>query len=65
MDFLGDLGQYSGHAFSCEQAKLLVYKLIGEAIDVNAYGLGRPIHIWELDQDSAKQVVDRFSRGGD
>jgi hypothetical protein len=39
-----------------ERAKLLAYKVIREAIEVGAYGLGHPIDIWEISKAGAKQA---------
>lgn len=35
-------------SLSCEEGKLLAYKVIRESIDVGAFGLGEPIDIWVI-----------------
>jgi hypothetical protein len=42
------LQKYAGRVLTRDCAKLLAYKVIEEAIQVGAYGLGHPIDIWEV-----------------
>ncbi len=42
------LAKYSAVPLTCEQAKVLTFKVIEEAIQVGAYGLGLPIDIWQI-----------------
>jgi proteasome beta subunit len=39
-----------------QRASLLAFKVIEEAIEVGAYGLGRPIDIWQLTQRDIKNL---------
>jgi len=48
--------KYNGIVLPCDRAKLLVYKVIEEAIQVGAYGLGPPIDVWHIDKDGVKQA---------
>ncbi len=52
------LAKYNGVTLPCDRAKLLVFKVIEEAIQVGAYGLGPPIDIWHIDKDGVKQADD-------
>lgn len=52
------LAKYNGIELPCDRAKMLVFKVIEEAIQVGAYGLGPPIDIWHIDKDGAKQAPD-------
>lgn len=42
------LQKYRDVQLSVEQASLLAFKVIEEAIDVGAYGLGPPIEVWQV-----------------
>lgn len=42
------LRKYHGIQLSMDQAALLAFKVIEEAIDVGAYGLGPPIEVWQV-----------------
>jgi 20S proteasome alpha/beta subunit len=42
------LAKYAGRPLTCGRAKLLAYKVVEEAIQVGAYGLGAPIDVWEV-----------------
>lgn len=52
------MGKYSSVLLPCDRAKMLVFKVIEEAIQVGAYGLGPPIDIWHIDKDGAKKADD-------
>jgi len=41
--------------FQIEQGTLIAYRVIREAIDIGAFGLGEPIDIWIIDKDGIKQ----------
>ena len=50
------LQKYQGQQLNLEQASLLAYKVINEAIEVGAYGLGPPIDIWHLLGNGMRQL---------
>jgi len=50
------LQKYQKTSFDVERASALAYKVLEEAIEVGAYGLGPPIGIWQLSKDGAKQL---------
>ena len=52
------LHKYAGCGLDCNRAKLLAYKVMEEAIQVGAYGLGSPIDIWEVKKDGVFQAID-------
>ena len=52
------LYKYAGTTLGREQAQLLAYKVIEEAIHVGAYGLGPPIDIWEVGQNGTSQATE-------
>lgn len=52
------LGKYSDVNLTCDTAKLLAYKVIEEAIQVGAYGLGPPIDIWEITSNKMHKCED-------
>ena len=52
------LQKYAGTRLTCENAKLLAFKVIEEAIQIGAYGLGPPVTIWTATQDGAKQISE-------
>jgi len=41
--------------FLVEQGSLIAYRVIRDAIDIGAFGLGEPIDIWVIDKDGPKQ----------
>lgn len=49
------LQKYHGRQLNLNQASLLAYKVIDEAIEVGAYGLGPPIDIWNIRPDGLRQ----------
>lgn len=51
------LRKYHGVPLSIEQAALLAFKVIEEAIEVGAYGLGPPIEVWQV-LPSGVKVLD-------
>lgn len=42
------LMKYESSVLTLEQARLLVFKIIEEAIEVGSWGMGRPIDIWDV-----------------
>ncbi len=40
--------------FSIEQAALVAYRVLRDAIDIGAFGLGEPIDIWVIDKDGIR-----------
>lgn len=52
------LQKYAGAVLARDHAKLLAYKVIEEAIQVGAYGLGPPIDIWEVCSGGVKQAKE-------
>lgn len=50
------LQKYQGRKLSLEKASLLAFKVVEEAIEVGAYGLGYPIDIWHVTSDGARQL---------
>lgn len=53
------LQKYAGVKLIRKHAKLLAYKVIEEAIQVGAYGLGPPIDIWTVTPDGVEQVTNQ------
>jgi 20S proteasome alpha/beta subunit len=51
------LAKYARARLSCDHAKLLAFKVIEEAIQVGAYGLGPPIDIWEVTESGPRQAT--------
>ena len=41
-------------SLSCDEGKVLAYKVIRESIDVGAFGLGEPIDIWVISETEVK-----------
>lgn len=52
------LQKYHGRTMSVEEASLLAFKVIEEAIEVGAYGLGPPIEIWHVSSNSLSHLDD-------
>ncbi|RLB04007.1 MAG: hypothetical protein DRG83_05815 [Deltaproteobacteria bacterium] len=50
------LQKYKGIDLDIERASVLAYKVIEEAIEVGAYGLGPPVHIWQLNENGVRQL---------
>ncbi len=48
------LQKYQRKSLNLERASVLAYKVIEEAIEVGAYGLGPPVDIWHLNTDGVK-----------
>jgi len=52
------LRKYAGVKLTRDQAKLLAFKVIEEAIEVGAYGLGPPIDIWDVGASGVTHVSE-------
>lgn len=48
--------KYANKQLNVDEAKLLAYKAISEAIAVAAFGLGHPINVWVVNQDGARRL---------
>ena len=51
------LQKYQGRSLTLEKATILAYKVIEEAIEVGAYGLGPPIDVWRITPAEVKQLT--------
>lgn len=52
------LAKYARRDIRVEHAKILAYKVIEEAIEVGAYGLGPPIDVWEISEKGKKKATE-------
>lgn len=52
------LQRYQGVTFEVSKAALLAFKVIEEAIEVGAYGLGPPIDVWQITQQGVKNYSE-------
>ncbi|MCX5893333.1 MAG: hypothetical protein NTW80_10270 [Deltaproteobacteria bacterium] len=52
------LQKYQGRSLTSEKAAILAYKVIEEAIEVGAYGLGPPIDVWQITRAGVKQLAE-------
>lgn len=52
------LQKYQGVKLSLEQASILAFKVIEEAIEVGSWGLGPPIHIWHIASTGINELDD-------
>ncbi|HAY22230.1 hypothetical protein [Desulfobacca acetoxidans] len=50
------LSKYQPQHLKLEQATLLAYKVVEEAIEVGAYGIGGPIDLWQLSAAGVKKL---------
>src|SRR2546422_2934961 len=57
------LTKYGGTQMVCDRAELLTYKIIEEAIQVGAYGLGPPIDIWSIDAAGVRRAAEERIAG--
>ncbi len=63
---IASFGKYGQQQFTLDQAKLIAYKTIYEAITVAAFGLNHPIDVWStqngqchrLDQNELRDLAD-------
>ncbi len=51
------------NGLSSEEAALLAYKVVKDAIEVGAYGLGEPIDIWTVKPGSSGCLIEQLSKG--
>ncbi len=52
------LQKYQGLELDMGKGAVLAYKVLEEAIDVGAYGLGPPIDIWKVSSSGVEQLKD-------
>ncbi len=52
------LRKYQGKSLNLKRASVLAYKVMEEAIAVDAYGLGPPIDLWQISQMAVNNLVD-------
>jgi len=52
------LRKYQGLKLDLERASILAYKVIEEAIEVGAYGLGPPIDVWQITREGVKNLSE-------
>ena len=50
------LKKYHGAVLDLDKASVLAFKVIEEAIDVGAYGLGPPIYVWHVLSDGIQEL---------
>lgn len=51
------LKNYNIPELGVEEGKIVAYRVIREAIEIGAYGLGWPIDIWTITKEEAKEVT--------
>jgi 20S proteasome alpha/beta subunit len=51
------LQKYQGRSLTLPKAAILAYKVIEEAIEVGAYGLGPPIDVWQITEKGLKNLA--------
>jgi 20S proteasome alpha/beta subunit len=52
------LRKYQGKNLNLERAQVLAYKVMEEAIAVDAYGLGPPIDVWQISEAGIKNLSE-------
>ena len=52
------LKNYPVKELSVERGKLVAYRVIKEAIEIGAYGLGEPIDIWVITEEGSNQLCE-------
>jgi|UniRef100_A0A7C3WI86 20S proteasome alpha/beta subunit len=52
------LRKYQGKNINLERAQVLAYKVMEEAIAVDAYGLGPPIDVWRITEAGARNLSE-------
>ncbi|MER3399462.1 MAG: hypothetical protein C4316_13225 [Chloroflexota bacterium] len=52
------LQKYQGVRLALENASVVAYKVLEEAIAVGTYGLGPPIDIWHITKEGISQVPE-------
>ena len=51
------LKNYSVKDLDVEKGKIVAYRVIKEAIEIGAYGLGEPIDIWTITEKGCKRLT--------
>ena len=51
------LRKYQGRSLNLERAAVLAYKVMEEAIAVDAYGLGPPIDVWQVTEKGVRNLT--------
>ncbi len=63
------LRKYQGKNLNLERAAVLAYKVMEEAIAVDAYGLGEPIDVWQITEAGVKNLapaqIEELAAGAD
>lgn len=57
------LRKYQGRNISLERAQVLAYKVMEEAIAVDAYGLGPPIDVWQITAAGIRNLSEAEKEG--
>lgn len=57
------LRKYQGRNISLERAQVLAYKVMEEAIAVDAYGLGPPIDVWQITATGIRNLSEAEKEG--
>lgn len=52
------LRKYQGRDLRLPKARVLAYKVMEEAVSVDAYGLGPPIDVWEVTEQGARNLTE-------
>lgn len=52
------LRKYQGKSLNLNRASVLAYKVMEEAIAVDAYGLGPPIDVWQISRDGVTNLSE-------
>jgi|UniRef100_A0A7C5AK63 20S proteasome alpha/beta subunit len=52
------LRKYQGRDLGLAKARILAYKVMEEAVSVDAYGLGPPIDLWEITAEGARNLTE-------
>jgi hypothetical protein len=59
------LSGFGRHPWSLKTGKVICYKVVHEAINVAAFGLGPPIHMWEIPRGERPRRVEDIRGIGD
>jgi len=52
------LRKYQGQDLNLPRARVLAYKVMEEAVSVDAYGLGPPIDVWEVTEQGVRNLAE-------
>lgn len=52
------LRKYQGRDLKLARARVLAYKVMEEAVSVDAYGLGPPIDVWEVAEQGVRNLAE-------